>query len=1386
MTSYFDWATVTASTIAQELDNAIQYLTFAVPECYYFSVSLMERDAIQQVLQFSVTFETDSPGNKTLLQVFDSSLNGGANLTTSVIRTQAHTPVPTGTFDLHINGIDVDSIPISVTAAGLSLMINAFSDALNVAVTSSAGLGQCSYTGCQFLITFHAPRSDVSLMVDAANAFGQNLQLTAVSKVQGDTGALFFDPIPLWLTEIPLRWATDNITGSVVEIFHMVSSEGGDMLKAVCDGSGDGVPGLLGFAKGNETSCSFNYLVGSSPSLVSASMTAIMVNNTPTYFVTLTGSGFLKAGSPGSINVSVHQQTCNVTSANDTVIVCTLQAVAWGSYIPEVRISGIGLAVPFCYTPLNFTQGVTGLSPTSGGLAGGQMLTLNGFGFHDAPTILINNSICTLISTSSYILMCSTPAVLNYTGGSSLFATISVDGFETALAYNFLVSLTPSIHTVVPSLLSTALNTVVNISGSGLMGLDNITGVSVVFIGSAPCNVLNSSDSFVTCLLTRSSVPQPSQNLSVMVTVEGKGYASVDTSLNTLPSVSQGYEVFTIDPPVGSLLGGTLLTISGAGFSAGTLVTFADSVGSSPYALLLLALDISYSAVTSHVQTCSVISVSFTTIVCRLSQLQSALQETDSMLAASVSTNSILPYVAHVSLLDFVQSSNFTPVVTSISSTATNSTGQTQMIILGSQLLSPSSPTYVVISNDSSSCSVDASLSTDTSLSVICSSLMAGEYANISVLVSSLGYARVVPGVIVNVSLEVVSSTIVAPYGFGGSAMGGAFYSLTGTGFSSNCSSNLVSFMLSNGTIIDGSPFLSYCSNLLISGSMPPIINSNLLLTDFIVNVSSVSVTVGSTSSIFSNFTYEYTGALTPRVRSWALNQTSSSTALTFFTFVPYSDTAYFSSPSITIAGSIPLLCDLTNSTDMVVLNISFVCNVPTIPEGTYSVFIEIPPYGFAAGALDALLLPSFTEGLILNHLSPGPVALSSAAGGLLVNVTGSGLSSSLQVMMANMTIPFTLQDSSSLSFITPAMQTTTYVEYLSAQNINLDLIETIGILNSTTATIFSSIEDAFSETFLAFDNNYKTAFYDNSVGCFIGVSMVGAYRVQPYRMRFYPLFQSSVSISSYTFEGSTDGGLSYTVLASGSTAHESWNFIDSIATSGWYTHLRYHSLDSTSHCQIAEVKFLGVVATLDSVFPVIVLDSLSGIVYPLGSISYNDTNATPVLTSIFPLNGTSLGGSSVTLIGQFGSYSSAPSVLLNGISCEVMAFTNTSIDCITGYRGPENIQTGSVSINIPGLGFTVNSYGIIFVYMDRWSDVRSWKNQQLPVDGDFVWIPDGQSIVLDQDTPNMLFLLVQGALYLDPNVPSIKIDAKYIFVYGGLLQVIVQYIIQLIVNKKY
>ena len=50
---------------------------------------------------------------------------------------------------------------------------------------------------------------------------------------------------------------------------------------------------------------------------------------------------------------------------------------------------------------------------------------------------------------------------------------------------------------------------------------------------------------------------------------------------------------------------------------------------------------------------------------------------------------------------------------------------------------------------------------------------------------------------------------------------------------------------------------------------------------------------------------------------------------------------------------------------------------------------------------------------------------------------------------------------------------------------------------------------------------------------------------------------------------------------------------------------------------------------------------------------------------------------------------------------------------------------------------------------------------------GDFIVIPKGKSLLLDQNTPVLKSIVIEGALYLD-HTKDLTLDAEYIFINGG------------------
>jgi len=127
--------------------------------------------------------------------------------------------------------------------------------------------------------------------------------------------------------------------------------------------------------------------------------------------------------------------------------------------------------------------------------------------------------------------------------------------------------------------------------------------------------------------------------------------------------------------------------------------------------------------------------------------------------------------------------------------------------------------------------------------------------------------------------------------------------------------------------------------------------------------------------------------------------------------------------------------------------------------------------------------------------------------------------------------------------------------------------------------------------------------------------------------------------------------------------------------------------------------------------------------------------------------------------------------ITLSGVPCAVYWLNATQVQCITGPRPPEYVTVSVVKVLVEGYGWALIDDDAEFLYVDKWSALTSWLNQEPPLEGDLVYIPDGQVILLDINTPILTALIIEGALYFD-RTKNLTLDASYIFINGGLLQV--------------
>jgi len=177
-----------------------------------------------------------------------------------------------------------------------------------------------------------------------------------------------------------------------------------------------------------------------------------------------------------------------------------------------------------------------------------------------------------------------------------------------------------------------------------------------------------------------------------------------------------------------------------------------------------------------------------------------------------------------------------------------------------------------------------------------------------------------------------------------------------------------------------------------------------------------------------------------------------------------------------------------------------------------------------------------------------------------------------------------------------------------------------------------------------------------------------------------------------------------------------------------------------------------------------------------------HEASRTPILTKLTPNQGTARGGTEVLLHGsglqplgveEGTSVAESVQVFFNGYPCTVLEANETQALCVTSERD-SGITAPSTSVWVAGRGRALvageNSEATTFQYIDKWSNIYSWLDSEPPVDGDSVIVPQGQSILLDQDSPLLFFVLIQGLLQFDRK--DLNFDATYIWISGGHLSV--------------
>jgi hypothetical protein len=280
--------------------------------------------------------------------------------------------------------------------------------------------------------------------------------------------------------------------------------------------------------------------------------------------VTITGSGFTGATAVnfGSIAATAF------TVLSDGAILASAPAAAPGTIDVTVTTpsgtSSTSSADHFTYTTAS-PPAVTGVSPASGNILGGTLVTITGSGFTGASEVDFGgNPASGLTVNSDSQITVTTPPHPAGTVDVQVVTPAGTSGPASGDRFTYTAGSPPTVTGLSPTGGSSAGGTSVTITGTGF------TGASGVSFGGVPASSFT-----VTSPTSITAVSPPEAAGTVDVTVATPGGTSATGSGDQFTVTSAGAPAVTsLGTTGGSTAGGTLVGISGYGFTGASSVAF--------------------------------------------------------------------------------------------------------------------------------------------------------------------------------------------------------------------------------------------------------------------------------------------------------------------------------------------------------------------------------------------------------------------------------------------------------------------------------------------------------------------------------------------------------------------------------------------------------------------------------------------------------------------------------------------------------------------------------------------------------------------------------------------------------------------------------------------
>ncbi len=292
--------------------------------------------------------------------------------------------------------------------------------------------------------------------------------------------------------------------------------------------------------------------------------------------VTITGTGFDGA----TAVVFGTSPATDVTVVSDTTVTAECPA---GTGMPDVTVTTPGgmsapnSAYQFNYVPAPAVSGlsVIGSTAPSGPTAGGTMVTINGTGFTGATAVDFGNNSAMILSISSSGTSLTAVSPAGTSGPVDVTVTAAGGTSATSIGdlftYVAVPAAAPKVTGISPIVGSVSGGTVVTIMGT------NLGEPMVIEFGTVPVTSVISVTATQIVVFSPPATSAGPINVSV-ATLAGTSAISSADSFFYFSNAAITPTVSGINLPAGPPSGGTLVTITGTGFTTGTAVEFGTTM----------------------------------------------------------------------------------------------------------------------------------------------------------------------------------------------------------------------------------------------------------------------------------------------------------------------------------------------------------------------------------------------------------------------------------------------------------------------------------------------------------------------------------------------------------------------------------------------------------------------------------------------------------------------------------------------------------------------------------------------------------------------------------------------------------------------------------------